>query len=86
VGNLRSMVKNWMTYLQQADTLLDTVYATSNSLKESGVLDKIVKQRGKNLSTEDFTNILIALMKSPVGGQVLKSMGNSGESTEKPEE
>jgi hypothetical protein len=82
VGNLRSMVKNWLGYLQQADTLLDTVYATSNSLKDSGVLEKIVKQRGKNMTTDDFTSILIALMNSPVGSQVLKSMGSKSDGAE----
>lgn len=81
VGNLRSMVKNWLGYLQQADTLLDTVYATSNSLRDSGVLEKIVKQKGKNMTTDDFTSILIALMNSPVGSQVLKSMTGSSDST-----
>jgi hypothetical protein len=75
------MVKNWMNYLQQADTLLDTVYATSNSLKESGVLEKLVKQKGKNLTTEDFTSILIALMNSPAGSQLVKSMGKSSDSS-----
>lgn len=76
VGNLRKMVKNGLGYLQQADQVLETLYATSNSLKESGVLDKIIKQRGKNLSTEDFTNILMALMSSPIGGQLFKGSNN----------
>jgi len=76
VGNLRNSVKNWLRYLQQADQVLDTVFVTTNSLKETGVLDKLVKQRGKNLSTEDFTNILVALMNSPAGNQILRSMGN----------
>lgn len=70
VGSLRSTVKNWMQYLQQADQVLDTLYVTSNSLKESGVLDKLMKEKGKNLTTEDFTNVLIALMNSPLGNQV----------------
>jgi hypothetical protein len=78
VGNLRTQVKKWMVYLQQADQVLDTIFVTSNSLRETGVLDKIVKQRGKNLSTEDFTNILVALMNSPAGSQLLKSVGGGG--------
>lgn len=71
VTNLRGMVKNWLGYLQQADKMLDTVFVTTTSLKESGVLDKIVKQRGKNLSTEDFTSILAALMSSPMASSFL---------------
>lgn len=83
VGTLRTQVKKWMGYLQQADQVLDTVFFTTNSLKDTGVLDKLVKQRGKNLSTEDFTNILVALMNSPAGSQILKSWGgDSEESTE----
>ncbi|QSO47649.1 hypothetical protein [Alicyclobacillus mengziensis] len=82
VGNLRTQVKKWMVYLQQADQVLDTIFVTSNSLRETGVLDKIVKQRGKNLSTEDFTNILVALMNSPAGSQLLKSMGGGSSESE----
>lgn len=72
VGSLRNMVKSGLGYLQQADRMLETLHTTSNSLRESGVLDKIIKQRGRNLSTEDFTNILMALMSSPIGGQLFK--------------
>lgn len=75
VGSLRNVVKNWLQYLQQADQVLDTFYVTSNSLKETGVLDKIVKSRGKNLTSEDFTNVLVALMNSPMGSQLLRSIG-----------
>jgi hypothetical protein len=77
VGSLRTSVKQWLQYLQQADQILDTIFITSSSLKETGVLEKIVKQKGKNLSTEDFTNILIALMNTPIGGQLLKSGGST---------
>jgi hypothetical protein len=76
VVNLRTMVKNWLQYLNQADQVLDTLFITSSSLKESGVLEKLVKQKGKNLTTEDFTNILIAFMNSPLGGQFLKGVGS----------
>ncbi|TDY50133.1 hypothetical protein C7445_103178 [Alicyclobacillus sacchari] len=71
VGNLRNTVKNWLNYLQQADKMLDTVYITTGTLKESGVLDKLLKHRGKNLTTEDFTSILAALMASPLGAGLL---------------
>lgn len=81
VGNLRNMVKNWLNYLQQADKMLDTFYVTTGALKESGVLDKLLKFKGRNLTTEDFTNILAALLSSPLAEGFLKgSGGNSGES------
>jgi hypothetical protein len=80
VGNLRNVVRNCLQYLQQADQVLETLYVTSTSLKETGVLDKLVKHRGKNLTTDDFTNILIALMNSPVGNRFFKAL-NSQEET-----
>ncbi|AEJ45023.1 hypothetical protein [Alicyclobacillus acidocaldarius] len=83
VGNLRNMVKNWLNYLQQADKMLDTFYVTTGALKESGVLDKLIKFKGRNLTTEDFTNILAALLSSPLAEGFLKgSGGNSGNSGE----
>ncbi|WP_188332332.1 hypothetical protein [Alicyclobacillus suci] len=85
VGNLRGMVKNWLGYLEQADKMLDTIFVTTNSLKESGVLDKLVKHRGKNLNTEDFTSILAALMSSPLAGGFFKGDdGDANESTTQP--
>ncbi|WP_054970088.1 hypothetical protein [Alicyclobacillus ferrooxydans] len=86
VGSLRTQVKKWMTYLQQADQVLDTVFVTTNSLRETGVLDKLIKQRGKNLSTEDFTNILVALMNSPAGSQILKGMGGGSDDSDNVEQ
>lgn len=75
VGNLRNMVKNWLNYLQQADKMLDTFYVTTGALKESGVLDKLIKFKGRNLTTEDFTNILAALLSSPLAEGFLKGSG-----------
>lgn len=79
VTSLRGMVKNWLGYLQQADRMLDTVYVTTGSLRESGVLDKILKNRGRNLTTEDYTSILAALMASPLGSGLLKGGGGNDE-------
>ncbi|GGJ02740.1 hypothetical protein GCM10010885_10110 [Alicyclobacillus cellulosilyticus] len=81
VGNLRRFIRSCAQYLQQADQMLETFYVTSNALKETGVLEKLVKHRGKNLSTEDFANILAALMNSPLGAQLFKGAGG-GESRE----
>ncbi|SIS73247.1 hypothetical protein [Alicyclobacillus vulcanalis] len=78
VGNLRGMVKNWLNYLQQADKMLDTFYITTGALKESGVLDKLLKFKGRNLTTEDFTNILAALLSSPLAEGFLKGSGGNG--------
>ncbi|MBX6352063.1 MAG: hypothetical protein IRZ10_01910 [Thermoflavifilum sp.] len=75
VGNLHGMVRKGLNYLQQADQILETVVVTGNSLKETGILDKLTKRRGKDLTTDDFTNLLIALMNSPVGHRFFKSLG-----------
>gem|GEM_PF-4757654 len=84
VNNLRSLVKNGLGYLQQANEVLETLSSASNSLRETGVLDKLIKGRGKNLTTEDFTNILVALMNSPAGSRMFKgknsdTAGDQGE-------
>ncbi|MCL6636551.1 MAG: hypothetical protein K6T26_01270 [Alicyclobacillus sp.] len=77
VNNLRTTVKHWLGYLQQADQLLDTLHSTTQQLRETGVLEKLVKHRGKNLTTEDYTNLLVALMNSPLGSQFMKSLHGS---------
>ncbi|MCL6594358.1 MAG: hypothetical protein K6T31_10310, partial [Alicyclobacillus sp.] len=51
VNNLRTTVKHWLGYLQQADQLLDTLHSTTQQLRETGVLEKLIKHRGKNLTT-----------------------------------
>jgi len=81
IVSLRNFCKQCMRYVQQADTLLDTLFVTTNSLKESGVLSKLAESKGKNLNTSDFTNILMALMNSPMGNNIFKKLG-SGDSAE----
>lgn len=72
INNLRSSAKQWLKYLQQADVFLDTLYSAGNSLNETGVLQKIIQQKGKNLSTGDFTSILMALMNTPLADRFFK--------------
>jgi len=80
IVSLRSFCKQCMRYVQQADTLLDTLFVTTNSLKESGVLSKLAESKGKNLNTSDFTNILMALMNSPMGSNIFKRLGSGDNS------
>jgi hypothetical protein len=77
IGNIRSFCKQCLKYIQQADRMMETLFVSANSLNESGVLNKLIKDKGKNLSTGDLTNILMALMNSPVGGDFLKRMGSN---------
>lgn len=72
INNLRTSAKQWLKYLQQADVFLDTLYSAGNSLNDTGVLQKIIQQKGKNLSTGDFTAILMALMNTPLADRFFK--------------
>lgn len=76
ITSLRGFFKQVSKYVQQADNLLDTLFVTANSLQESGVLKKLAESKGKNLGTSDLTNILMALMNSPLGSNIFKRLGN----------
>jgi hypothetical protein len=78
INNLRNFCRQAGKYVQQADTLLETLFATGTSLKESGVLKKLAETKGKNLSTGDLTNILLSLMNTPIGANLLRR-GSSGD-------
>ncbi len=76
ITSLRGFFKQVSKYVQQADNLLDTLFVTANSLQESGVLKKLAESKGKKLGTSDLTNILMALMNSPLGSNIFKRMGS----------
>ena len=74
ISTLRNFCKKCIQYVQQADGLLDTLYVTTNSLQESGVLKKLSETKGKNLSSADLTTMLMALMNSPLGNSFFKRL------------
>ncbi len=76
ISTLRNFCKKCIQYVQQADGLLDTLYVTTNSLQESGVLKKLSETKGKNLSSADLTTMLMALMNSPLGNSFFKRLTN----------
>lgn len=83
INGLREFCKQCAKYVSQADTLLDTLFVTGTSLKESGLLQKLTESKGKNLSTADLTTILMALMNSPMGAGIFKRLsGGDGETTQ----
>ena len=82
IVSLRNFCKNCLRYVQQADNLLDTLFVMGNSLQESGVLKKLSESKGKNLNSSDFTNILMALMNTPVGAGLFKRLSGGGEATQ----
>lgn len=86
LNNLRKNAKQWLNYLQQADVFLDTIYSAGNQLNETGVLQKIIKQKGKNLSTGDFTAILMALMNTPLADRFFKGGKQESNSANTPSE
>lgn len=79
LGNLRNLCKLCLKYIQQADTMIDTLFSTANSLHESGVLQKLIQHRGRNLSTTDLATILSVLMNSPIGSRLFERMGGGSE-------
>lgn len=82
IVSLRTFCKNCLRYVQQADNLLDTLFVMGNSLQDSGVLKKLSEFKGKNLNTGDFTNILMALMNTPVGAGLFKRLSGGDTTTE----
>lgn len=77
IVTLRGFCKKCLKYVHQADNLLDTLFVTTNSLQETGVLKKIAESKGKNLNSGDLTSILMALMNSPLGNNVFQRLGGS---------
>ncbi|MFC4770169.1 hypothetical protein [Effusibacillus consociatus] len=86
LGSLRTMCKNCIKYLQQADRLLDTLFIASNSLNETGLLKKIIQTKGKGLSTGDLTSLLFAFMNTPLAEQFFKGGSSSEAAPEQPAE
>lgn len=84
ISTLRNFCKNCVKYIQQADGLLDTLYVTSTSLKESGILKKLSESKGKNLNTTDLTTLLLALMNTPLGSNFFKRMTGGNDDSETP--
>lgn len=75
LSHLRNLCKNCLKYVQQADSVLETLFSSANSLHETGLLQKLMQQRGKNLTANDWTTILLTLMNTPLGSSLLKKPG-----------
>lgn len=82
--NLRNLCKQCLKYVQQADTMIDTLFSTAHSLHESGILQKLIQHRGRNLSTADLATILSVLMNSPIGNRLFEKIGGGGEAPPPP--
>jgi hypothetical protein len=79
IASLRAMTKQALRYVQRADSMIDTLFSTASSLHESGVLQKLLQHRGKNLNTNDFSTILMSLLNSPIGGKLFERLGGSAD-------
>ena len=82
ISTLRNFCKRCIRYVQQADGLLDTLYVTTNSLQESGLLKKLAETKGKNLNTADLTTMLMALMNSPLGNSFFKRFTSGADTSD----
>jgi hypothetical protein len=85
IGDLRTMCKNTMKYLQQADVWLDTLYIASNNLNKTGLLKKLTETKGKGLSTTDLTGLLLSFMNTPLADQFFKGGSSSDSAAEPPD-
>jgi hypothetical protein len=85
IGSLRNVCKQCMGYIQRADKWFDALHHVGSHLHETGVLPKITKGNFKELTTGDWTSILMLLLNSPLSSLLLgSSEGNSEPDTPAP--
>jgi len=71
MSSLRKLCKQCMGYVQKADGWLDSLHGVGSHLHREGVLPKISQGKIKDLTTSDWTTLLMALMNSPLAGLLL---------------
>lgn len=84
IGSLRDMTKKGLTYMQRADQLFESLHGVGSQLQQSGVLPKLMQGKVKDLSTGEWSALLMALLNSPLSGFLLGG-GGGGEETAKAE-
>jgi len=86
--HLRAFCKQCVGYMQKADTLFGSLSGVGTSLHKAGVLPKLTQGKFKELTTGDWTQILMALMNSPLSGFLLgpSDPATDASAEKKPEE
>ncbi|MDB5085749.1 MAG: hypothetical protein JWN30_2635 [Bacilli bacterium] len=74
ITTLQQFCQQCLGYVQQATSMMDQLQGTAKSLHEAGIWQRLVETKGKNLSAGDLTNMLVALMNTPIGGTILKNL------------
>lgn len=78
IGQLRTLCKQCMTYMQRADQIFDGLHGVGSHLHSAGVLPKLMQGNVKELTTGEWAAILMALLNSPLSGALLGG-GGGGE-------
>jgi hypothetical protein len=84
LATLRHLCKKYTGYMSRADQLFDSLHGVGSHLHKEGVLPKVIGGKFKDMTTGEWTTLLMALMNSPLAGMLLGGSGGSG--SEKKEE
>jgi len=63
----KALCQQCMKYVDHADSVLSTLFITTHSMTETGVLDKLKQKNLKKLQPSEVSSVLMALMNSPIG-------------------
>jgi len=71
IANLRNLCKTCIGYVSRADQLFDGLHGVGSQLHQAGVLPKIAGGKFKDLTSNEWTAVLMALLNSPLSGFLL---------------
>ncbi|MCX7569664.1 hypothetical protein OS242_06780 [Tumebacillus sp. DT12] len=71
IANLRNLCKQCIGYVSRADQLFDGLHGVGSQLHQAGVLPKIAGGKFKDLTSNEWTAVLMALLNSPLSGFLL---------------
>jgi hypothetical protein len=86
MGSLRNLCKQGLTYMQRADQLFDGLHGFGSHLHQTGVLPKIAKGKLKDMTTGEWSALLMALLNSPLSGFLLGGGPGTGGGGQAPAE
>lgn len=78
LSKLRSLCKQYAGYMTRADQLFDSLHGVGSHLHKEGVLPKVMSGKFKDMTTGEWTTLLMALMNSPLAGMLLGGAGGGG--------
>ncbi|PWK16380.1 hypothetical protein [Tumebacillus permanentifrigoris] len=75
LSTLRQLCKKYTGYMSRADQLFDSLHGVGSHLHKEGVLPKVIGGKFKDMTTSEWTTLLMALMNSPLAGMFLSTAG-----------